>query len=68
MQESYANKVYSREINDIVWSAIQITTAAGVCTMVDLLCAGKLPSKGFVRQEDVALDVFLRNHFGRYYI
>jgi saccharopine dehydrogenase-like NADP-dependent oxidoreductase len=67
MQESYANKVYSREINGMVWSAIQITTAAGVCTMVDLLRAGELPGKGFVRQEDVALDVFLRNRFGCYY-
>jgi saccharopine dehydrogenase-like NADP-dependent oxidoreductase len=67
IQESYANKVYSREINGMVWSAIQITTAAGVCTMVDLLRAGELPSKGFVRQEDVTLDVFLHNRFGRYY-
>lgn len=67
MQESYAHKVYSREINGIVWSAIQITTAAGVCTMVDGLRAGKLPSQGFIRQEDVTLDVFLQNRFGRYY-
>jgi saccharopine dehydrogenase-like NADP-dependent oxidoreductase len=67
MQESYANKVYSSEINGVAWSAIQVTTAAGVCAMVDLLRAGKLPCKGFIRQEDVTLDVFLRNRFGRYY-
>lgn len=66
-QESYARKVYSREINGVVWSAIQVTTAAGVCTMVDLLRAGKLPPNGFVRQEDVALDMFLHNRFGSYY-
>jgi saccharopine dehydrogenase-like NADP-dependent oxidoreductase len=67
MQESYANKVYSQEINGIVWSAIQLTTAAGVCTMVDLLRTGTLPAQGFVRQEDVPLDAFLRNRFGCYY-
>ena len=66
-QESYANKVYSQRINGDTWSAIQVTTAAGVCTMVDLMREGKLPAKGFVRQEDVTLDDFLGNRFGKYY-
>ncbi len=66
-QESYANKVYSEEINGRVWSAIQITTAAGVCTVVDLMRAGRLANRGFVRQEEVALDDFLANRFGRHY-
>ena len=67
MQESYASKTYAREINGKVWSAIQITTAAGICTMVDLMVEGKLPAKGFVRQEDVVLSDFLANRFGSYY-
>lgn len=66
-QESYANKVYAKEINGNVWSAIQITTAAGLCTVVDMMRDGLLPAKGFVRQEDVALDDFLGNRFGRHY-
>ena len=66
-QESYAHKVYARDINGKTWSAIQITTAAGICTMVDLLREGRLPSKGFLRQEDVVLGDFLENRFGRYY-
>jgi saccharopine dehydrogenase-like NADP-dependent oxidoreductase len=48
-------------------SAIQLTTASGICAMVDMLCEGKLPQAGFVRQEDVPLDTFLANRFGRYY-
>jgi saccharopine dehydrogenase-like NADP-dependent oxidoreductase len=48
-------------------SAIQITTAAGICAMVDLLAEGKLPKKGFVRQEEADLPSFLANRFGRYY-
>lgn len=66
-QESYANKIYSREINGTTWSAIQITTAAGICAAVDLMRGGKLPRKGFVRQEDISLPDFLSNRFGQYY-
>lgn len=66
-QESYANKIYNRDINGKRWSAIQITTAAGLCAAVDLMRDGKLPRKGFVRQEDVRLADFLANRFGGYY-
>jgi len=66
-QESYANKIYSQDINGKCWSAIQITTAAGICTAVDLMRDGKLPKTGFVRQEDMTLADFLTNRFGRYY-
>ena len=48
-------------------AAIQLTTAAGICTMIDLHREGRLSETGFVRQEDVALDEFLANRFGRYY-
>jgi saccharopine dehydrogenase-like NADP-dependent oxidoreductase len=67
MQESYATKIYAQDINGRTWSAIQITTAAGVCAMVDLMREGHIPASGFVRQEDVALSAFLANRFGRYY-
>lgn len=67
VQETYAHKVYAQEIGGEVWSAIQITTAAGICAMVDLLAEGKLPSKGFVRQEDTNFGDFIENRFGRYY-
>ena len=66
-QESYASKIYSRQINGTTWSAIQITTAAGVCAMVDLMRENTLSLKGFVHQEDVPLDRFLANRFGRHY-
>ena len=42
-------------------SAIQITTAAGICAAVDLFRTGKLPQSGFIRQEQVALPDFLAN-------
>jgi saccharopine dehydrogenase-like NADP-dependent oxidoreductase len=67
LQETYANKIYSRPINGRMHSAIQITTAAGICTVLDLLAEGELPQSGFVRQEDIPLETFLANRFGRAY-
>jgi saccharopine dehydrogenase-like NADP-dependent oxidoreductase len=66
-QESFAKKVYSKEIDERLYSAIQITTAAGVCAMVDLVREGVLPDRGFVRQEDADLERFLANRFGAHY-
>ena len=51
MQETFARKVYASEVNGARLSAIQLTTAAGICTMADLMREGKLPQRGFVRQE-----------------
>ena len=62
-QETYAKKIYGGP----EWSAIQITTAAGVCAMVDLVFEGKLPQRGFVPQEQARLSDFLANRFGRAY-
>ncbi len=67
VQETYANKIYSREVDGRTLSAIQITTAAAICTVLDLLADGKLPTKGFIRQEDIPLKVFLANRFGQVY-
>ena len=67
VQETYANKIYNQVINGKQWSAIQITTAAGICAALDLLAEGKLPQKGFVRQEDINFDDFIANRFGQYY-
>ena len=49
------------------WTAIQTTTASSVCAVLDLLVAGRLPTRGFVRQEDIRLDEFLANRYGRAY-
>ena len=66
-QESFARKIYNARIDSTLWSAIQITTASGVCAMVDMMRLGKLPQKGFVRQEDAPLPDFLANPFAACY-
>jgi saccharopine dehydrogenase-like NADP-dependent oxidoreductase len=67
VQISDARKTYHQVIDGENWSAIQVTTAAGICTVVDLHFEGRLPKSGFVKQEEVDLDTFLANRFGRYY-
>ncbi|SIR58828.1 saccharopine dehydrogenase C-terminal domain-containing protein [Bosea sp. TND4EK4] len=44
--------------------AIQLTTAAGCVAMIELFLGGKLPQKGFVRQEDAGLADFLATRAG----
>ena len=67
LQEVFARKIFATRDGAQPLSAIQITTAAGICAAVDLFREGKLPQQGFVRQEQVALPDFLANRFGSAY-
>jgi saccharopine dehydrogenase-like NADP-dependent oxidoreductase len=67
MQETYANKIYAAPVGGRVRSAIQITTAGGICAVLDMLSAGVLPRSGLIRQEEIGLQAFLANRFGRCY-
>ncbi|MFN0131353.1 MAG: saccharopine dehydrogenase NADP-binding domain-containing protein [Phycisphaerales bacterium] len=50
-----------------VWPAIELTTAAGVCAMVDLHRLGKLRQTGLLRQEEIGLGEFNATTFGLAY-
>ena len=65
-QESFVRRIYG-DGTPHGRSAIQKTTASGVCALVDLLREGNLPSRGFLRQEEVALADVLENRFGQVY-
>jgi len=67
VQETYANKIYSGMVAGHHRTAIQATTAGSICAVLDLLAAGALPQSGLVRQEDIPLDRFLSNRFGKAY-
>jgi saccharopine dehydrogenase (NAD+, L-lysine-forming) len=64
VEENFARKVYGGEAPGDL-SAIQKTTASGLCAMLDLLKEGKVPQRGFVRQEDARLEDVLASRFGR---
>ena len=67
VQLSDARKIYPQSIAGRLFSAIQVTTAAGVCAALDLHVAGRLPGSGFVKQEELDYDQFIENRFGRHY-
>jgi len=67
MQETFARKIYSREINGRLRSAIQITTSSGICAVLDMLMEGSIPNTGFVCQEDINFKAFINNRFGSNY-
>lgn len=67
MQQSLVRKIYAQPWFGDMTNAIQITTAAGICTVLDLLASGQLPDRGFIRQEDISLKDFLSNRFGQVY-
>lgn len=66
-EEQFVRRVYSRVEGGAHWSAIQITTASAICAALDLVAEGRLPQRGFVRQEEIGLDDFMANRFGNNY-
>jgi saccharopine dehydrogenase-like NADP-dependent oxidoreductase len=66
-EENYVSKIYPQVIAGRLWSAIQVTTAAGVTAVVDLVMRTPGRYRGFVRQEDFRLLDVLDNRFGRHF-
>ena len=66
-EENYVNKVYPQIIAGRLWSAIQVTTAAGITSVIDLVLAKPAQYQGFVPQEKFRLPDILANRFGRLY-
>jgi saccharopine dehydrogenase-like NADP-dependent oxidoreductase len=66
-QINFKRAIHATDMFGRIWPAIELTTAAGVCAMVDLHRLGKLPQKGFVKQEDCSLPMFNETIFGLAY-
>jgi len=66
-EENYVNRVYPQVVAGRLWSAIQVTTAAGICSVMDLVLSDPKRHGGFVAQEEFRLADILDNRFGRFY-
>jgi saccharopine dehydrogenase-like NADP-dependent oxidoreductase len=66
-QVNFKRAVRAVELFGRVWPAIELTTAAGVCAMVDLHRLGTLAQTGFVKQEECSLAEFNSTLFGLAY-
>jgi saccharopine dehydrogenase-like NADP-dependent oxidoreductase len=66
-QVNFKRAIHATHMFGRVWPAIELTTAAGVCAMVDMHHLGMLPQTGFIRQEECALEQFNKSLFGLAY-
>ena len=66
-REEYVEAHYPRIINEHRWRAISWMTAASVCAVIELVTNGTLPDRGFIKQEEISLDDFLKTKNGRLY-
>lgn len=67
VETSYVKKIYPKKIGNLEWSAIQISTASGICSVADLVLTHPQNYHGLILQENFRLDEVLANRFGHYY-
>jgi len=67
VEENYVRKFYPVEVNGLMWSAIQMTTASNLCATLDITLHQPDTYRGHVRQENIDLDELITNPFGQYY-
>jgi len=67
-EENHVRKFYSKMINGIQWSAIQLTTASAMCAVMDIVVRQPEKYKGLVKQEQFSLTDLIGNRFGQYYV
>src|SRR5205823_4499159 len=63
-EETYVKKIYPQEVHGRTWSAIQVTTASALCSVVDLVLTNPSAYHGFVTQETFLVADVLANRFG----
>ena len=65
-EENYVSKIYPQIIAGRLWSAIQVSTASGLCAVLDLVLTHHERRQGLVTQESFRLPDILANRFGRH--
>lgn len=63
-REEFVRGYYPQLIAGKNWPAIAWTTAGSVCAVVELVSSGKLPAKGFIKQEEIPLQSFFATTSG----
>ena len=66
-REEFYEAYHPMAIGNQRWRAISWTTAASVASVVELVAEGKVPDKGFLKQEDIPLGALLSTASGSLY-
>lgn len=64
---SYVKKIYPAIIDNLEWTAIQLSTAFGVCAVVDIVLNHPTRLHGLILQHQFTLEEVLENRFGRFF-
>lgn len=67
VEDSFVRKIHPQQINGKLWSAIQVATAAGLCSVLDIVLADPASYRGFIPQESIPLARFMETSYGHYY-
>jgi saccharopine dehydrogenase-like NADP-dependent oxidoreductase len=66
-REEFYQAYHPIQIDGQHWRAISWTTAASIASVVELVANGRLPNKGFIKQEEIPLELFLQTENGRFF-
>lgn len=66
-RKEFVRSLYPITVNGKQRTAIAWTTSASVVAVIEMVRAGTLPDRGFLKQEDVPLDAFLATRTGGLY-
>ncbi|REA61636.1 L-lysine dehydrogenase [Dyadobacter luteus] len=66
-REEFYRAYHPVNIDGQHWRAISWTTAASIASVVEMVADGSLPSKGFIKQEDIVLADFLNTGNGQFF-
>ncbi len=66
-KQDFVKAYYPLKIAGQQWRAISWTTACSIAAVIEMVANGKLPQKGFIKQEDISLSHFLKTKNGSYY-
>ena len=65
VREEFVRSYFPKKIQNRTWKAISWTTASSVCAVIDLVAQSSLPTQGFLKQEDISLELFLNTPTGK---
>ena len=66
-RNEYYRAFHPIEIDGQHWRAISWTTAASLVAVIEMVANGSLPNKGFIKQEEIPFDEFLKTKNGSYF-
>ncbi|MEK9566642.1 MAG: L-lysine dehydrogenase, partial [Flavobacteriaceae bacterium] len=67
-RKEYYKAFYPIEIKGKKWRAISWTTAASIVAVIELVASKELPQKGFLKQEEIPFDKFLKTPTGSLFL